>query len=190
MRVTIPAAIAVAAAGAGCSRYPATPEAAYTRFSEAVWARDGRALWKAVDQKTRWAWMTVQRCHRESYDVVLSTFPEGEDRQRALRRYRNGALSESAADLFAKEVVDGMPLLDPLAVHRPRIEARGEGAAEVVLASGARVPLARGKDASWGMAGLLGDAKDREGRAIHDLEVARASGADYERAATRAQSQR
>jgi hypothetical protein len=55
-----------------------------------------------------------------------------------------------------------------------------------VLASGARVPLARGADGSWGFAGLFKDAEDLKTRAFHDLEVVRASAADYERAATRA----
>ena len=53
-------------------------------------------------------------------------------------------------------------------------------------ASGARVELARGKDGGWGFAGLAKQAEEDKNRAYHDLEVVRASAADYERAAARA----
>ena len=36
--------------------------------------------------------MTVQRCQREAYDIVLSNFPEGADRESKLRRFEAGAL--------------------------------------------------------------------------------------------------
>jgi hypothetical protein len=62
----------------------------------------------------------------------------------------------------------------------------GEDMASAVLASGARVPFRRSKDGDWGFAGLDKRAEDDKNRAYQDLEVVRASAADFERAAARA----
>ena len=43
-----------------------------------------------------------------------------------------------------------------------------------------------GEDGGWGFAGLDQQADEEKNRAYHDLEVVRASAADYERAAARA----
>ena len=55
-----------------------------------------------------------------------------------------------------------------------------------MLASGARVAFERGKNGDWGYAGLAKRAEEDKNRAFHDLEVVRASAADFERAAARA----
>ncbi|HVZ71597.1 MAG TPA: hypothetical protein VHJ20_04405 [Polyangia bacterium] len=183
-------AVALAAvsmvAFAGCHRRPKTPEDAYRRFTEAVTAQDGRALFDALDQKTRWDWMSIQKYHREAYDIVLSTFPDGE-REREAKRFEAGATATSAREMFRAHVAGGLAVYVPLAVADARIETDPSGTtAAAVLVSGARVPLARGDDGSWGFAGLASQAEDIKVRASHDLEVVRASAADYERAATRA----
>jgi hypothetical protein len=170
----------------GCNRKAKTPEDAYARFTAAVTARDGAALFDALDQKTRWAWISIQKYHREAYDIVLSNYPEGQERERAAHRFEPGATATSARELFAAQAAPALlPTLAPLAVPGAKIETSG-GEAAAVLASGARVPLARGEDGSWGYAGTSKDAEEQKVRAFHDLEVVRASAADYERAATRA----
>ena len=55
-----------------------------------------------------------------------------------------------------------------------------------VLASGMRVELKRASNGEWGYAGLSKRAEEDKNRAYHDLEVVRASAADFERAAARA----
>lgn len=177
-----------ASAGAGCHRKAKTPEEAYARFSAAVGARDGGALFDALDQKSRWAWMSVQKYHREAYDIVLSSYPEGPLRERETHRFEPGATATSARQLFSAEAAPGLfPMLAALVAADARVETGPTGAdAAAVLASGARVPLARGEDGSWGFAGAVKDAEAQKVRAFHDLEVVRASAADYERAATRA----
>jgi hypothetical protein len=176
-----------AGAGAGCHRKAKTPEEAYARFSAAVTARDGAALFDALDQKSRWAWMTVQKYQREAYDIVLSNYPEGPERERESHRFEPGATATSARELFRAEAAPGLlPLLVPLVVADARVETATSGTeAAAVLASGARVPLARGDDGSWGFSGAVKNAEEQKVRAFHDLEVVRASAADYERAATR-----
>ena len=180
-------ALAAAGALAGCHHVVKTPAEAYQKFSAAVTTRDGAALFEALDQPTRWAWMTIQKYHREAYDIVLSNYPEGPERERESHRFQGGATATSARELFRAEAAPGvLPMLVPLVTADARIEGDADGRAAAVLASGARVPLARGEDGSWGYAGLAKDAEDLKTRAYHDLEVVRASAADYERAATRA----
>jgi hypothetical protein len=172
----------------GCKHPAKTPDEAYRRFSDAVTAGDGAALFDALDQKTRWSWMTIQKAHREAYDIVLSNYPEGPERDREARRFEPGATATSARELFHAQVAPAvLPGLAPLASTDAHVESGPEdGRAAAVLSSGVRVPLARGDDGSWGFSGLGKDATDQETRASHDLDVVRASAADYERAATRA----
>jgi hypothetical protein len=183
------AAVAVSSVAtlAACNHRPKTPDEAYRRFTAAVTAGDGGALFDALDQQTRWAWMSTQKYQREAYDIVLSTFPDGE-REREARRFEGGATATSARELFSAHVAPGvLPMFVPLVAADAHVEeAPGGAAAAAVLASGARVPLARGDDGSWGFAGLAKEAETQKMRAYHDLEVVRASAADYERAATRA----
>jgi hypothetical protein len=179
---------AAGAVGAGCHHKIKTPEEAYQRFSAAVTVGDGGALFDSLDQPTRWAWITVQKWHREAYDIVLSNYPEGAERAREAHRFEGAATATSARELFRARVSQAViPGLRPLVVADAHVEAGPtDGRAAAVLASGARVPLARGQDGSWGFAGLARDAEEQKTRAFHDLEVVRASAADYERAATRA----
>jgi hypothetical protein len=176
------------AASAGCQHKNKTPAEAYRRFSEAVTAGDGGALWDALDQETRWNLMTVQKWHREAYDIVLSNYPEGLERERERRRFEPAATASSARELFITQMAPQLlPMLQPLVVPDPKIEpGPGEDRAGVVLASGQRIELARGKRGGWGFAGMQKRAEDDKNRAYHDLEVVRASAADYERAAARA----
>jgi len=178
----------VTAAAVGCKHPAKTPDEAYRRFSAAVEAHDGAALFDALDQRTRWSWMTIQKSHREAYDIVLSNYPEGPERDREARRFEPGATATSARELFNAQVAPAvLPELAPFAAADAHVETGPEdGHAAAVLASGVRVPLARGDDGSWGFAGLAKDAADQETRSTHDLDVVRASAADYERAATRA----
>ena len=68
---------ASAAPRRGCRQKAKTPAEAYKRLTAAVNAGDGGALFDALDQETRWNWMSIQKFHREAYDIVLSNYPEG-----------------------------------------------------------------------------------------------------------------
>jgi hypothetical protein len=180
---------AVAAAGAGgCGRKARTPEEAYARLSAAVAASDGGALFDAADQTTRWDWMTIQKWHREAYDIVLSNFPEGPERERERRRFEPAATATSGRELFKAEVAPrALAALRPVLSGDPRIELGAwKREAAAVLPSGARVPFVQADNGGWGYTGLMAEAEDLKSRAYHDLEVVRASASDYERAAARA----
>ena len=176
------------AAGAACRSKVKTPEEAYARFSKAVTAKDGAALFDACDQTTRWNWMTVQKWHREAYDIVISNYPQGPERERELHRFEKGATAPSARELFKADVADTMlPQLAKLVVPgNPTIQVEPPGdVAEVVLPDGGRVQFARTDRDGWGFAGFGPDAETRKNRAYHDLEQVRTNAADYERAAAR-----
>jgi hypothetical protein len=179
--------LGLVAQSAGCRHKSKSPAEAYRRLADAVNAGDGGALYDALDQATRWNWMTIQKFHREAYDIVLSNFPEPE-REREKRRFEHAATASSARELFKEDVAPGLlPTLRPLVVADAPIQpGPGDDHAAAVLASGVRVELARGQDGGWGYAGLDKQAEDDKNRAYHDLEVVRASAADYERAAARA----
>jgi hypothetical protein len=174
----------------GCRRGARSPEEAFTRFAQAVKAHDGRQLYDALDLETRWSWMTIRRAHREAYDIILSNFPEGAERDQRGRRYEAAAQSDSEAALFSEQLtparweelaaaVRGVPDQPPL---------RPGGADEVTVAGAGGAPLRfrKGQDGRWGYAGLAADAEDRKRRASADLELTRTSAADFERAAARA----
>jgi len=178
---------AALASSGGCGSGSKTPALAYQRFSAAVQAGDGGALFDSLNQKARWAWMSVQKWHREAYDIVLSNYPEGPLREREKRRFETAATATSARELFRAETAPGLfATLRPMVAPDARIEPGAtDSEAWAVLASGVRVPLAQGRG-GWGFAGLDPQAEDQKNRAYHDLEVVRASAADYERAAARA----
>lgn len=175
----------VAGAGAGCSRAK-SPEEAHRRFVEAVRTGDPARVFDVLDKQTRWAWMTVQKRHREAHDIVLSTYPEGAVRDTALRRFERGATAGSAKALFADEV--GRAALPNLRTQAAAAVVSFETApdgetASAVTATGERIPFRRGPNGGWGYGGFAADAEDRQRRAIQDLDVVRTNAADYERAA-------
>jgi hypothetical protein len=181
-------ALAGAVALAACSRGAATPEEAYQRLAQAVAARDAGKLFDALDLDTRWSWMSIQRAQRESYDIILSNFPEGSERERHLRRCEAGALSENARALFVRQLE--APAWTELAAALPatggpvvldegrRVQRAGSNGRMLVF----RRPSERG---GWGFAGLADAAEQIKRRSLADLDLIRTSAADYERAATR-----
>jgi hypothetical protein len=187
LSVVVLLGVPLALSAAACAPKSKTPEEAYARFSQAVVAQDGAALSDALDQSTRWAWMTVQKWHREAYDIVISNYPPGPERERELRRFEKGATATSARELFKSDLApELLPKLTPLVIKDAKLEVEPTGdMAEAVLPGGGRVRFARGRNGGWGFAGLAPDAEDRKTRAYHDLEQVRANAADYERAAAR-----
>jgi hypothetical protein len=187
------AAVGVLGALGACNRGAKTPEDAYARFAAAVRAGDAEKLYATLDLETRWSWMTVRRAHREAYDIVLSNFPEGNEREQRSRRFEAAALSDSEARLFANELPAGR--LQELARELPqtpqfkRSTSSAPGGSEemvVPLAAGGTLAFRKGQDGRWGYAGFAAESEERKRRASADLELIRNSAADFERAAARA----
>jgi hypothetical protein len=181
-------ASAVGLFAAGCRHKSKTPEEAYQLFADAVKKGDGAALFDALDQGTRWDLMTMQKAHREAYDIVLSNYPEGPEREREKRRYEPAATASSARELFRTATAPGLiPTMQGQVTATAHIQpGASDGEADAVTESGAHLLFARGQNGGWGYAGLAKQTADDKNRAYHDLDVVRASAADYERAAARA----
>ena len=182
-------ALASLAVTSGACRCRArTPDEAFLRLQNAVSKGDPGALFDALDQSSRWAWMTVQKSHREAYDIILSNYPDGPERERERRRFERGATLGSARQLFidvvGREDIETLPHPLPAAV-RFDVAADDPRSAIATLASGARLPFRMGQDGGWGYAGFAADADARQVRALHDVDLVRLSAADYERAAAR-----
>jgi hypothetical protein len=175
----------------GCGpRGASSPAEARARLAEAVAARDSAKLWRAVDQDTRWSWMTIQRAWREAYDITQSAVPEGPDRVRLLARFEPAATSEDAQTLFSKMLLadewqQTAVLLAAADSRQPELEPSGESA-QVVTTKGPLVfRKAHNRYWGWGYAGLAVRAEQIKQTAGADLERMRTNAADYERAATR-----
>jgi len=167
-----------------------TPAEAHARLRAAVADHDGMKLWNAVDQDTRWSWMTIQRAWRECYDITQSAVPEGPERARLLARFEPGATSENAQTLFAAMVTPedwaaAQALLSAAGDHPPELAPSGE-TSEIATRAGLLVyRKAHNRYWGWGYGGLAERAEQLKRMAHGDLERMRKDAADYERAATR-----
>jgi hypothetical protein len=183
--------VVMLSAALGCGpRGAATPTEAHARLAAAVAAQDSDKLWNALDQDTRWSWMTVERAWREAYDITQSAVPEGPERARLLARFEPGATSENAQALFARMLETDTwkqvaALLAAAGARPPELTPIGE-TAEVPTSAGPLVyRKAHNRFWGWGYAGLAARAEQFKRTASADLERMRSDAADYERAATR-----
>jgi hypothetical protein len=167
-----------------------TPAEAGARLSAAVAAHDSAMLWNALDQDTRWSWMTIQRAWRECYDITQSVVPEGPERIRLIARFEPGATSENAQALFTKMLAPedwaaAQALLSAAGSRLPELTPSGE-TGEIATTAGALVfRKAHNRYWGWGFSGLADRAEQVKRTASADLERMRSDAADYERAATR-----
>lgn len=176
------AGVALLSAALACSKGARSPEEAYAAFHAAVTAKDARRLFAALDLETRWSWMSIRRAQRDAYDLVSTAFPESA-RAHQLARLKAAADSGSAADLFVS-------VLDPklwaklsagLPSPTPAFERPGPNEAIARATDGRALPFRLGPKEGWGFAGLAGKAEEHKRRAIGDLDLVKASAADYER---------
>jgi hypothetical protein len=175
----------------GCGgRGASTPAEAHKRLAAAAAAHDSAALWNALDQDTRWSWMTVVRSWREAYDITQSVVPEGPERARLLTRFEPGATSENAQLLFTRMLEPSEwkqieALLAAAGARLPEMAPSGE-IAQIATSAGPLVyRMAHSRRWGWGYAGLSARAEQTKRTASADLERMRSDAADYERAATR-----
>jgi hypothetical protein len=189
MKALLFACLVVSSASCSAGRARTPPEA-HARLAAAVAAHDSAMLWNALDQDTRWSWMTVQRAWRECYDITQSTVPEGPERARLLARFEPGAASENAQTLFAKmltpeEWSTTQALLTAAGGRQPDLEPSGETSTIATAAGTLSYRKAHNRFWGWGYSGFAARAELLKRTANGDLERMRIDAADYERAATR-----
>ena len=175
----------------GCgARGPSNPADAHARLAAAVAKHDGDLLWNALDQDTRWSWMTIERAWREAYDITQSAVPEGPERARLLARFEPGATSENAQALFRRMLDPDdwkqvATLLSAAGSRQPELVPGGETAQISTDAGQLVYRKPHNRFWGWGYAGLATRAEQIKRTASADLERMRSDAADYERAATR-----
>jgi hypothetical protein len=189
MKALLFACLVVSSASCGAGR-ARTPAEAHARIVAAVASHDSAKLWNALDQDTRWSWMTVQRAWRECYDITQSAVPEGSERARLLARFEPGATSENAQTLFAKMLTPEewsatQALLAAAGARQPELAPSGETSAIATAAGTLSYRKARNRFWGWGYSGFAARAELLKHTANGDLERMRTDAADYERAATR-----
>jgi len=132
--------------------------------------------------------MTVHRAGRESYDITLSNLPEGQQRERLIRRFAPAATNENAAALFAKSLPPEWwsNLASQPRSRRSRAGDQRRGSeAEIVWPAGRLVfrkmtsPISAGASPVW-----LLKRRRSSGRPARSGAL-RTNAADYERAAAR-----
>jgi hypothetical protein len=167
-----------------------TPAEAHARLAAALARHDATLLWNALDQDTRWSWMTIQRAWREAYDITQSVVPEGPERTRLLARFEPGATSENAETLFRRMLTPQdwascQALLTAAGQRVPELPPSGETSSIATSAGPLVYRKAHNRFWGWGFSGLAARAEQLKRTASADLERMRNDAADYERAVAR-----
>jgi hypothetical protein len=177
--------------GMGCiQRGAQSPSEAQARLLAAISTRNPQDLWEALDQDTRWSWLSIQRAWREAYDITLSNVPEGRERDRLQARFKIGATTEKADQLFAtlltaQEWEHLVQLAATLNSIQPQLDPSGTFATVQTPHEPVIYRKAHDRFWGWGYSGLAQKAEELKRTAAIDLEMLRKNAADYERAAAR-----
>lgn len=163
-----------------------TPEATFERVAKAVQNDDAEALFETLHLDTRWSWMTVQRYQRESYDIVMSNYPQGTERETQLRRLELGAVAQSAAELYANS--EGKSQIAALKKVWPQSAQWTRKSDEASTPDREGKPLVfRLKEGHWGLTRFGEEADLLKKRAASDIDIIKTNATDFERAARRGQ---
>jgi hypothetical protein len=163
-----------------------TPDATFESVTRALQSDDAETLFETLDLDTRWSWMTIQRYQRESYDIVMSNYPQGTERETQLRRLEAGAVAQSAAELYAHS--EGKGQLAALKKIWPQTATWTRKSDEASVLDREGKPLVfRLKEGRWGLTKFGEEADLLKKRAASDIEVIKTNATDFERAARRGQ---
>jgi hypothetical protein len=149
---------------------PRTIRGALDAAARALESRDGRALFRVIDQRTRSALASAVGDRLEAAALIRRDYPEPE-RSRALASLGDAAQVKDAAELFARRCSEPCMAELEAAVGAPVAEqpdARS-GEVEVRTSRGGRLRLHRGKDGWWGIVWNTAAASAERTRAAREL---------------------
>ena len=132
---------------------PRTVRGALGAAARALETRDGRALFRIIDQRTRSAMASVVGDRLEAAALIRRDYPEPE-RTRALASLGDAARVADAAALFASRCRQACMDALEAGVGAPTVErphGRDAQELEVETSRGGRFVLRRGKDGWWGI---------------------------------------
>jgi hypothetical protein len=178
-------ALALVCCAAGCEGRPRTPEEAYLAIERALLAGDGAALYRALDQETRWSVESTLRDQRLMRTIISAKYPEDEA-GRALLQLEAAAETQPAR--YFGMVVERRGLLERYRARLGPKEAPlslrpdGENAVMAARGTGSPLRLLRGRDGSWGLAELAPEWALERDRASHAVSTVRENAALYQKA--------
>jgi hypothetical protein len=148
---------------------PPSAEAAYRDLKSVIRAQQRESLWRILDGRSRETWQVAWRARRAAYELLPLL-----DRDDVARDPELRALPPQppprAEDLFAAsvttpELTSLQGDLDPAA---PLIELGSD--AQVLTASGERLPFRKASDGTWGFSGLAEPARQAAQRELGLLD--------------------
>jgi hypothetical protein len=156
------------------------PEGALAQAAQAASARDGAAMFQALDERARHALAAVVKARAQAKSIILKSYP-ADAQPEALAALGDAAEVDSPEALFARRCPQAC--LDELAqrLSAPR-EIRHEGPLAVVeMVRGGQVMLYRGKDERYGLV-WNSEALQRESRrAFAELDLVHKNAELYEK---------
>jgi hypothetical protein len=175
-------AAAIGALLTGCYEPdPRSVRGALAAAAHALEVRDGRELFRVVDQRGRSAMIAIVNARREAARLIRADYPEPE-RAAALSALGDARSAADAADLFTQRCAE--PCMSELAaaVGAPVAESKlGEHDVDVRTTRGGRLRLHRGKDGWWGIVWNTKELSEERTRAARELIQIRHNAAVYRR---------
>jgi hypothetical protein len=148
---------------------PPTAEAAYRELQTSVRAHQRDSLWRILDGRSRDTWQVAWRARRAAYELLTVLDRDDVARDPELRALP--ALPPArpedffVASLSDPELAQLGEDLDPAA---PLIELGAD--AQVLTASGERLPFRKASDGTWGFSGLAEPARQAAQRELGLLD--------------------
>jgi hypothetical protein len=174
---------------AGCTRGPKTPEQAFRSLERAIAAGDAVAVYKVLDEPTRWSIQSTLKNQRLMRTIISAKYPEAEA-QKALATLR--AAEEPDPAQYFKRINDDRHVVEAFrkrlgAVSGP-IKSKIDGADAVWVARETGMPFhfAKNKDGSWGWSELRGDWELEKDRAQHAVKTVQDNAKLYQKAEAQA----
>jgi hypothetical protein len=183
MRIAMMALVLTVAAG--CHRGPKTPEQAFRQLERAIASGDAAAVYRLVDQQTRWSIQSALKDQRLQRTIITAKYPEAEA-QKALATLKPA--EEADPEQYFKRVNDERHVVE---AYRKRlgsvsgpIKSKIDGADAVWVAREDGMPFhfAKNKDGSWGWNELRGDWELEKDRAQHAVKTVQDNAKLYQKA--------
>jgi hypothetical protein len=163
---------------------PRSIRGALAASAHALEVRDGRKLFRVMDQRSRSAMIAIVNARREAARLIRTEYPDSE-RAAALAALGDARSATDAADLFTQRCVEPCMAELTAAVGAPVAEREvGESEVEVQTSRGGRLRLHRGKDGLWGIVWKTQALSEERTRAARELIQIRHNAAVYRRRRT------
>jgi hypothetical protein len=159
---------------------PRSVRGALDLASRAIEARDGRQLFRVIDERSRHALISIVQDRRAAAQLVREAYPRAE-REAALRALGDAADATDAAELFARRC--GAPCMAQIRQQLGApVEQREQGQELIVqTAQGGTLRMHRGSDSWWGLVWRTDELSRERDHAAQELRQIRDNAEVYRR---------